>query len=750
MNEINSSLYIEVAVPFPVYNTYIYKVPEQYADLIAPGSRVFVPFGSKRTTGYVLGFAKAKEFKGKILSILDLLDSKPIFPKNMIPFFKWASDYYIYPIGEAIKSALPKKVDFYEQTFFSITNAGKEFIKTEENFSAQKKILESLIKKDLTIKGLRAKFGDSAPASLLYSIEKKGFVKKYSKIKGKSSFKRRIKKDRLGEKIIRDAPYPLTKEQASVIESINSSLFNGFKTFLLAGVTGSGKTEVYMNIAAKTIEKGLSVILMVPEISLISQIERRFKARFGETVAVLHSSLAAGERYFEWMKILNKEAKIAIGARSALFAPFENLGAIIVDEEHDTSYKDSGGFGYNAKDLASVRAKLANAIAILGSATPSVASYYNVISEKYEGLYLKNRIKKRVLPNVEIVDMRQKKDLKGIKKFITSELKLAIADNLKIKKQTLLFLNRRGFANLSICAQCASPLRCKRCDISLTLHQKDNIYRCHLCGYFQSVNAVCNVCGSNSIKKLGFGTEKIEAAINSLFSNAKTIRIDKDTTKKKGSLVRLLKKIKNKKADIIIGTQMIAKGHDFPDITLAGIICADISLNFPDFRAGEQTFQLLAQVAGRAGRGDLKGRVILQTFNPDHFAILSAKEQDFIKFYNQDIVFRKGLNYPPFSRLIQIKIEGKDKKKALQTAYNIGELCKDLTGKKAKNSIEILGPVESPIAKIASMFRWQILIKGTNSSTLRRFANKLFFDNQKAFKVSGIKTTIDVDPIFMM
>ncbi len=746
----NSPLYIEVAVPFPVYNTYIYKVSEQYADLIAPGVRVFVPFGSKRTTGYVLGFANKKEFKGKILSILDMLDAKPIFPKSMLPFFRWASDYYIYPIGEVIKTALPKKIDFYEQTFFSITDAGKKFIKNNKNLSTKKKILNALIKKDLTIKGLQAKSGASVPASLLYSMEKQGFLEKYSEIKGKSSFKRKIQKDRLGEKIIRDVPYPLTKEQTDVVEHINASLFNGFKTFLLAGVTGSGKTEVYMNIAARVIEKGLSVILLVPEISLMSQVERRFKARFGETVAVLHSSLAAGEKYFEWMKILNKKAKIAIGARSALFAPFDNLGAVIVDEEHDTSYKDSGGFGYNAKDLASVRAKLANAIALLGSATPSVASYYNVISSKYTGLYLKERVKKRALPNVEIIDMRKKRDLKGINKFITPELKLAIADNLKLKKQTLLFLNRRGFANLSICAQCASPLRCKQCDISLTLHQKDNIYRCHLCGYFQSANAVCNVCGNRSIKKLGFGTEKIEAVISKLFPNAKTIRIDKDATKKKGSLVTLLKRIKNKKADIIIGTQMIAKGHDFPDITLVGIICADISLNFPDFRAGEQTFQLLAQVAGRAGRGDLKGRVILQTFNPAHFAILSAKEQDFIKFYNQDIVFRKGLNYPPFSRLIQIKIESKNKEKAAKTAYSIGKLCKNLMKKTAKDSIEILGPVESPIAKIASMFRWQILVKGTNSSTLRLFANKLFFDNQKAFKVSGVKATIDVDPIFMM
>ncbi len=746
----NSSLYIEVAVPFPVYNTYIYKVSEQYADLTAPGVRVFVSFGAKRTTGYVLGFAKEKDFNGKILSILDLLDLKPIFPENMIPFFKWASDYYIYPIGEVIKNALPKKIDFYEQTLFSITDTGKEFIKTKEDFSAKKRILTALIKKDLTVKRSRLKFGNSAPASLLYSMEKEGFIKKYSEVKGKSSFKRKIQKDRFGEKIIRDTPYPLTNQQAEVVSRINSSLFNGFKTFLLAGITGSGKTEVYMNTAAKVIEKGRSVILLVPEISLISQIERRFKARFGEIVAVLHSSLSAGERYFEWMKILNKKALIAIGARSAIFAPFDNLGAVIVDEEHDSSYKDSGGFGYNAKDLAVVRAKLANAIAILGSATPSVASYHIVISEKYEGLYLKERIKKRVLPNVEIIDMRKKRDLKGIEKFITSELKRAITDNLKLKKQTLLFLNRRGFANLPICAQCASPLKCKRCDISLTLHQKDNIYRCHLCGYFQSLNALCNICGSKNIKKLGFGTEKIEAAINNLFHSARVIRIDKDTTKKKGSLVKLLKEIKNKKADIIIGTQMIAKGHDFPDITLVGIICADISLNFPDFRAGEQTFQLLAQVAGRAGRGDLKGRVILQTFNPDHFAILSAKEQDFIKFYNQDIVFRKGLNYPPFSRLIQLKIESKDKEKAVKTAYSIGKLCKNLMEKEAKNSIEILGPVESPIAKIASVFRWQILIKGADSFTLHNFLNKLFFNNKKKIKASGVQTTIDVDPIFMM
>ena len=380
-----------------------------------------------------------------------------------------------------------------------------------------------------------------------------------------------------------------------------------------------------MQVAAEAMKTGRSVLVLVPEIALITQMERRFRARFGDCVSVLHSALSAGERYDQWTRILQGETTITIGARSAIFAPFDNLGVIIVDEEHDSSYKQEGKLRYNARDLAVVRAKQNDCIAILGSATPSIQSYYNVTTHKFTELTLTKRVEERRLPDIRIVDLRQTRDARGIERFISPDLHSAMKQSLDRGEQVLLFLNRRGYASFPVCAACGQAMRCKYCDISLTLHQRSNAYRCHYCGYSRAATSSCDICGSTKIKHLGLGTEKLEEMLTSLFSQARIARMDRDTTIRKGSIIKLLKGLKNQTIDILVGTQMVAKGHDFPNITLVGIICADLSLSFPDFRAGERTFQLLAQVAGRAGRGDRPGQVILQTYNPDHFCIAAAQ-----------------------------------------------------------------------------------------------------------------------------
>jgi primosomal protein N' (replication factor Y) len=565
---------------------------------------------------------------------------------------------------------------------------------------------------------------------------------------------RSVYRDPFGEPISPDpGPPGLTRDQASVVGPVLDALGKGFQTYLLYGITASGKTEVYMQAVAAALERGQEALILVPEIALISQMERLFRARFGDCVALLHSGLGEGERFDQWMRILRKEARVAIGARSAIFAPLEHLGLIVVDEEHDDSYKSaSGGLRYHARDLAVVRAKFHGAVALLGSATPSVGSCYNVHTGKFRGLNLSKRIENRLLPEVTIVDLREPGEPRRVKPFITKELRDAIAETLHCGEQTLLFLNRRGFANYPACVECGAPVRCKNCDITMTLHQEANAFKCHYCGYTQARAVGCPACGSSKIKLLGLGTERVEAKITKLFPEARVARMDRDTTARKGNLVTILKGLRSGAIDILVGTQMVAKGHDYPNITLVGIICADLSLNFPDFRAGERTFQLLAQVAGRAGRGARPGRVILQTFNPDHFCILTAKDQDYRAFYDHEIRFRRTLKYPPFSRLIQILVTGKDKKQTAQYAQSLGEICRAAQSENRiyQEQVRLLGPVAAPMARLQKQYRWHLLLKGLKPGPLHNLSRILMERAERTIRKATVKVVVDVDPVDML
>jgi primosomal protein N' (replication factor Y) (superfamily II helicase) len=804
--------YIEVAVALPVWGTFTYLVPESLPEVSLQGKRVLVPFGQRRVTGYVLEEAEKKDEK-EIKSVLDLLDESPLFPVSMIPFFRWISDYYIHPLGEVIKTALPGGLNLSEVLRFSVTERGKEAVFNKRSAQSEERILRLLMESPGSMKDLCAELKEKIPGSLLYSMEQKGWIEKGREIKAAKTkvkterclsltdderineplskaririietlrvsgeisaktlgeavpgaprllsslekdgyvriFQRPVYRDPFGETICPDiAPVP-TVEQNNVISKIGGSLGKGFFSYLLSGVTGSGKTEVYMQLASLAVKEGFSVLVLVPEIALISQMESRFRARFGECVSILHSGLSAGEKYDQWLRIAGGKTPVAIGARSAVFAPFKNVGLIIVDEEHDSSYKQEGGLRYNARDLAVVRAKLAGCSVLLGSATPSLQSYHNISGRKIAEVRLTKRVEDRSLPEISVVDLRESRDLRGIRRYISEELICGMRESLARKEQVLLFLNRRGFAGFPVCGRCGETLKCKNCDISLTLHRSSNAYRCHYCGYTKAANSVCRKCGSSEIKPIGLGTEKIEAAAKSLFPEARVARMDSDTTVRKGSTVKILKSLKERTIDILVGTQMVAKGHDYPDITLVGVICADQSLAFPDFRSGERTFQLLSQVSGRAGRGSSPGKVILQTYNPDHFSIVSAKNQDYRAFYEKELLFRKALNYPPFSRMIQIRIYGKDKKKTGEYAKAIGDLCLKLKREFNMNSVDILGPVEAPVPKIAGRFRWQILLKGKEIKPLHLLARNIMFES--GLKGSGdVGVIVDVDPYFMM
>jgi primosomal protein N' (replication factor Y) len=806
---------IEVAVAVPVFQTFTYRTPETLADLVSTGKRVLIPFGRRRITGYVLGPSQGFD-QTEVKLVLDVLDEQPLFPSAMVPFFRWISDYYKYPLGEVVKNALPGGLNVREYALVSLTAEGLTALNGEQLNPVSKKILKHLQSGPCRVNELYKHIDLNIPGALLYTIEQQGLIERkweLGKARTKARFERyvqstgtrpdtgklsparakildvlaesgeisvkqlkkivptaaalikplekagylaihskRVYRDPFGLSIKPDRAPVLNREQAQAVASISRFFTKGYKTFLLRGVTGSGKTEVYMRVADEVLKSGRCVLVLVPEIALITQMERRFRARFGDCVGVLHSGLSAGERYDQWTRIMQGEATIVIGARSAIFAPFEDIGIIIVDEEHDSSYKQEGQLRYNARDLAVVRAKQIECLALLGSATPSIQSYYNTVTEKFTELTLTKRVEQRSLPEISIVDLRESRDTRGIGRYISPQLQQAMQKALEHDEQVLLFLNRRGYSSFPVCGACGQPMRCRHCDISLTLHQRSNAYRCHYCGFSRSALSKCEICGSDKIKLLGLGTEKLEGMVAKLFPDARLARMDRDTTTRKGSVLKLLKGLRDKTTDILVGTQMVAKGHDFPNITLVGIICADLSLSFPDFRAGERTFQLLAQVAGRAGRGDRPGRVILQTYNPDHFSIEAARQQDFISFYNQEIGFRNALKYPPFARVIQLKISGKDSRETRKHADLLGDRCRTLkvNDSAGYQSVDIMGPIEASLTRIARRYRRQILLKGSNTRMLHHFINQLMSEHPVLFNNRQVKVAVDVDPFFMM
>jgi len=809
--------YVKVAVALPVFKTFTYEVPEPLCSSVMVGKRVLVPFKNLQLTGYILAIRDTADV-ADVKKILDILDDVPLFPPSMVPFFRWIADYYLYPIGQVIKGALPGGLNVRQVVTVDITEKGRSALSAarlkpfdchllkvlEKRGAMGMRMLSKMVKKEilpetmfrmerrgwitrqrkLALGRVRPKMEryvtaveGRPPSGSLSKVRQKilDIVEGYGEISVRALkaeiptaaslvrkmaaegflniVEREVYRDPFGEAIERDSgPPKLTEDQASVVETLVSALGRGFQTYLLYGITASGKTEVYMQAVAAAISQGKQALVLVPEIALISQTERIFRARFGDRIALLHSGLSEGERFDQWMRIVHKEAQVAVGARSAIFAPFDNLGLIIVDEEHDDSYKQENRLRYHARDLAVVRAKLENGVALLGSATPSVQSYHNVHTKKFKSLYLSKRIENRMLPEVTIVDLRQKEGPGRAKPFITEQLRTAVAETLDRGEQVLLFLNRRGFANYPVCTQCGAPVRCKNCDITMTLHEKAGAFCCHYCGYTLPRGIRCQACGNPKIKLLGLGTEKVETMVKEMFPGAAVARMDRDTTARKGALIKILRGLREGTIDIVVGTQMVAKGHDYPHITLVGIICADLSLNFPDFRAGERTFQLLSQVAGRAGRGKAPGRVILQTFNPEHFCILTARGQDYEAFFEHEIGFRKALQYPPFSRLIQVLVTGKDRTQTISCAERLGEICRSLQSEQAtyQRNVKVLGPVAAPIARIKNRYRWQLLLKGLKAGPLHGLTRTAMNRISREIPGKSVKILVDVDPVDMM
>lgn len=561
--------------------------------------------------------------------------------------------------------------------------------------------------------------------------------------------KNRVFRNPLGEQLeFFPPPEKLTEEQDSALKEISLAIQNEvFQPFLLHGVTGSGKTEVYLNAAARTLERGRSVLVIVPEIALATQLEAHFVSRFGDQVVLLHSGLSASEKFDQWSLALSGKAKIVIGARSAIFAPLENPGLIVVDEEHDAGLKQDDSLRYNGRDVAVVRAKHQNAVILLGSATPSVVSYHNAITGKYKLLTMNNRVGERAMPKVCVVDL--KKSSTGKKRHLFSpQLKKALQDNLERAKQSVILINRRGFSTNVICGECGTPVQCKDCHVSLTLHKSKGQLLCHYCGYAVHHKTVCESCNSTTMVPIGFGTERVEEELQKLLPEARIARLDLDSTRNRKEFLHTLKLMRDGGIDVLVGTQMVAKGHHFPGVTLVGVVWADGGLSIPDYRAAEKTFQLVTQVTGRAGRGDSPGEVFIQTMRPEHYAIQFARDHSYDDLVQKELELRQNPKFPPFVRVVMVHVRGESEENVQASAMRIASACRSITGRR-QNEIEILGPAPSPIDRVKKNYRWQILMKGASPDVLHSVCKYIRMHKEELVK-GRCKVILDVDPENML
>ena len=559
-----------------------------------------------------------------------------------------------------------------------------------------------------------------------------------------------VYRDPIGPAIIDPgSPPELVPEQELAVNTLSQALEESrFASFLLCGVTGSGKTEVYLAAVSAALNRQRQSLVMVPEIALTAQMEALFRQRFKSRVAILHSGLGRGERRDEWMRVRRGEVDVVVGARSALFAPLERLGLVVVDEEHDDSYKQERGLRYHGRDAAVMRAKLEGAVVLMGSATPALSSYHNALQGKFHLLSLPHRIDERSLPTVSIIDMKLHR--KG--SLLSFPLRQALKDTLSSGKQALLLINRRGYANFLLCRSCGQVPRCPNCAVSLTWHRTGDKLRCHLCGLSTEVGSVCSKCGGAAPKPFGFGTQRVEAEVQKFLPEARVSRMDRDTTRSKQAYRKLLEDLGRGRTDILVGTQMIAKGHDFPNITLVGVVSADIGLQWPDFRAAENTFQLLTQVAGRAGRGDSPGNVLVQTFNPEHYSVRFAKNHDYQGFFKEEMVFRKALGYPPYRRLILFQLAGNVEKKTQKAAQKLAAKCAEISAQRPelRREIEVLGPVAAPLPKVKGKHRWQLLLRARRTAPLHEAGRQVMAWGSTSLKGSGVSLAADVDPVSLI
>ncbi|MGH7770730.1 MAG: replication restart helicase PriA [Candidatus Binatia bacterium] len=753
--------FAQIVIPSPLKEPLTYAIPPSLRDDLKIGMRVLVPLGNRKVIGVVVDFLSETPLR-EVREILDLLDEQPVLDASLLQLNHWISKYYLSPIGEVLATILPS----------SLRSAGQRIILARPGEfcvagGLERKILEEMQKKrgKVTIKTLARRFPGGGFYRALHRLASMGAVEIRERL-----VPQRIKKIEAIQMGGKKPPgnsekLSLTPEQETALNAIQERLRSGgFETFLLYGVTGSGKTEVYLRAMELVRKAHKRSLILIPEISLTPQLLDRLQDRFPGRIGVLHSALTSSERWAQWWHILAGNVDVVVGARSAVFASVPDLGLIVVDEEHDPSYKQEDGLRYHARDLAVVRGKLLGCPVLLGSATPAVESFENCRQGRYQLLELTHRVEQRSLPYVEAVDLRaeirdgrrkteeREKAIghqSSVVGLFSSRLIEALQENYSRGQQSLIFLNRRGYASFLQCRLCGFVLRCSHCSVTMTFHLKQQSVFCHHCGFRRPVRDLCPGCGNLTLSRIGFGTEQVEQELLRLMPGARIARMDRDTTRKRGSQERLIRQWERGEIDVLVGTQMITKGHDVTGVTLVGAILADLSLNLPDFRAAERTFQLLSQVSGRAGRGKEPGKVIIQTYTPDHYAFQHVITHDYKGFFASEIEFRRALNYPPFSRLVQLRLEGTRAQEVEAKAKMLVKGLRDRHKRDGKilEKIEILGPAPAPIEKLRSRYRWQVLLKGEKGPALLEFANQA---REILPPSRSTRLYIDVDPYNML
>jgi primosomal protein N' (replication factor Y) len=782
---------VSVALPLPVQTTFTYRLAPGTAEP-ERGTRVVVPFGSRRVVGVVTGAAPPRP-EAALKDVEYVLDEVPLAPPPLLDLAAWMADYYLAPPGECYRLVLPPAGVRASRAVARLAREGASddpVVRELQGGPVRVSTLARRLGRDPTARlgqlrragvvvveqqlatgrfrevqvasltsgtfspggraqsdvldRLRAAGGRASVADLvrdrpslrsaLASLAKAGAV--------------RIESERETRGLALAGPSGLppptaTPDQARALDRVLEAVSGGrFAPFLLHGVTGSGKTEVYLRAAERALELGRGAILLVPEIALTPLLVRAAVARFGRTVSVLHSDLAAGERHDQWWRIRDGEARVVVGARSAVFAPVADLGLLVVDEEHEGAYKQEESPRYHARDVAVMRGKLEGAAVVLGSATPSLESYSNADRGKYLRLVLPVRIGPRGLPRVEIVDRRAVLKAGG-DPILTPLLREALAERLERREQSLLLLNRRGYATSLLCRECGQQAACPNCSVSLVVHQGGRRAECHYCGYQSRTPSACPTCQGEYLRLTGFGTERVVEAVHECLPGARVDRLDRDLAARRGAIARVLTAFEAGETDVLVGTQMIAKGHDFPNVTLVGVIDADVGLGLPDFRSAERTFHLLTQVAGRAGRGERAGEVVLQSHWPDHYALRLACEQDYEAFFAREFEFRRTMGYPPQTALVNLVLRSRRAPEAAESASALARRLRDLAGGRYR----VLGPAQAPLARLRQEHRFQVLLKGPRS-VLREAVRRALRETYGDVRWPGV--TVDVDPISVM
>ncbi|MBV9504639.1 MAG: primosomal protein N' [Acidobacteriia bacterium] len=800
-------LFCDASLPVPLDQPFTYSVPETLRHRVREGSRVLVPFGARRLTAVILRCHDEPPSMAA-RPVLRLIDSEPVLNAELLALGRWIAGYYCAPLGEVLRGMLPLAAEVRQGKIWSLTDSGRDAARQLMLDAGPQdpavSVLRMLEKRPLSAAYL-TKLSPSADKAIR-ALERRGFIVaeqtqtdrdplrspaerlrieltaaertgKFNKserellaflemhpgshnlkdldgtLKNASPAARSLARKGLVTLHPEPIPVAASGRPPHVLNAPQQAAFDAmrraieqheYRIFLLHGVTGSGKTEVYLKAIDAVLAEGRSALLLVPEIALTPAMAGQFFGRFGDRVAILHSAFTDVERSEQWRRIRSGSASVVVGTRSGVFAPVANLGLIVVDEEHDGSYKQEETPRYHGRDVAIVRAQAAGACVVLGSATPSLESRYNAERGKYTLLELPGRIEARPMPTATLVDMRQE-FLETRKQAVFSRRLLeAIAQRLSNREQTIILLNRRGFSSFVACRACGDRIQCVNCSLTLTFHKRDNRLLCHYCSYAQRVPSVCPKCASEHLYFLGLGSERVEEELHQAFPAARTARLDRDTVTGKRQYEQILRDFREGSYDILVGTQMIAKGHDIPNVTLVGVVSADVGLGMPDFRAAERTFQLLTQVAGRAGRGNLPGIVLVQTINPDHYAVRLAAAQDYQTFYEKELAFRRALHYPPFSAMANVLVHSDRNEVALRMSSELSLLLTP-----APEKLRVLGPAEAPVLRLKNEYRYQFLIKAASRKTLNELLQKI-----RCFAVDhkwpATALVIDVDPLSLM